>query len=127
MSSPIILQLKLAIKRHQYRHAVSERRRTLLVQQAAVLKRRAACHKGLLIYQRAVEVRDEQEAELVRLIKALDLSGGWVNKVKLLGSGELKPVQQGIQSYVEAVKAERAASGQLLMGLVQERLEKGNE
>ena len=83
--------------------------------------------KGLLVYQRAIEVRDEQEAELTRLIKALDLSSGWVNKIKLLGGSELKPVQQGIQTYVEAVKAERAASGQLLMGLVQERLEKDNE
>ena len=83
--------------------------------------------KGLLVYQRAIEVRDEQEAELFRVIKALDVSGGWVNKIKLLGSRELKPVQQGIQAYVEAVKAERAASGHLLTLLVQERLEKGNE
>ena len=83
--------------------------------------------KGLLVYQRAIEVRDEQEAELSRVIKALDVSGGWVNKIKLLGSSELKPVQQHFQSYVHAVKAERAASGQLLMGLVKERLEQGNE
>ena len=83
--------------------------------------------KGLLVYQRAVEVRDEQETELSRLIGTLDASGGWVNKVKLLGSRELKSVQQGIQAYVEVVKAERAASSQLLMWLVQERLEKGNE
>ena len=83
--------------------------------------------KGLLVYQRAIEVRDEQEAELVRLIQAWDVSGGWVNKIKLLGSRELKPVQQHFQAYVEAVKAERAASGQLLMWLVQERMEQNDE
>ena len=83
--------------------------------------------KGLLVYRRAVEVRDEQETELSRLIGTLDVSGSWVNKMKLLGSRELKSVQQGIQAYVKVVKAERAASSQLLMWLVQERLEKGNE
>ena len=75
-----LLQLKLAIKRHQYRHAVSERRRTLLVQQAAAQEvcAMSLIHpfaKGLLVYQRAVEVRDEQEAELTRLIKGLDGMG----------------------------------------------------
>ena len=83
--------------------------------------------KGLLFYQRAMAVRDEQEAELFRLMGALDVSEGWVNKVKLLGSSELKSVQQGLQSYLKAVKAERAASGQLLTLLVQERMEQSDE
>ena len=83
--------------------------------------------KGLLVYQRAIEVRDEQETELVRLIQALDVSGGWVNKMKLLGSRESSTLQQGIQAYIETVKAERAASGELLTLLVQERLEQNDE